>query len=46
MDIRPIRSMAGAVYHYEVFIDNVSVHADYRLGGENEGFTRLRVGAL
>jgi alkylation response protein AidB-like acyl-CoA dehydrogenase len=44
LDIRPIRSMAGAVYHYEVFIDNVFVPEDYRLGGENEGFTQMLKG--
>jgi len=44
MDIRPIRSMAGSVYHYEVFIDNVRVEPDYLLGGENEGFTQMLKG--
>ena len=44
MRIRPIQSMAGAVYHYEVFIDEVRVHRDYLLGGENEGFVQLLKG--
>lgn len=44
LDIRPIRSMAGAVYHYEVFMDNVYVPEDYRLGPENEGFTQMLKG--
>src|SRR6266446_243961 len=41
MDIRPIRSMTGKVYHYEVFLDAVRVPADYLLGRENEGFAQL-----
>jgi alkylation response protein AidB-like acyl-CoA dehydrogenase len=41
MDIRPIRSMSGKVYHYEVFLDGVRVAADYLLGRENEGFAQL-----
>lgn len=44
MDIRPIMSMAGEVYHYEVFLDNVEVPVAYRLGGENEGFTQMLKG--
>src|ERR671922_1006168 len=32
MDIRPIRSLAGDVYHYEVFLDDVRVPADMMLG--------------
>ena len=28
MDIRPIRSLTGEVYHYEVFLDDVRVPAD------------------
>src|SRR5947199_4095445 len=41
MDIRPIRSLTGGVYHYEVFLDNVRVPADLRLGPEGEGFQAL-----
>ncbi len=41
MDIRPIRSMTGKVYHYEVFLDAVRVPADHLLGRENEGFAQL-----
>jgi 3-oxocholest-4-en-26-oyl-CoA dehydrogenase alpha subunit len=41
MDIRPIRSLTGDVYHYEVFLDDVRVPADLRLGPEGEGFVAL-----
>ena len=41
MDIRPIRSMTGGVYHYEVFLDSVRVSAEYLLGREGEGFAQL-----
>ena len=41
MDIRPIRSLTGEVYHYEVFLDDVRVPAGYLLGQEGEGFTQL-----
>src|SRR5207247_11180837 len=41
MDIRPIRSLTGEVYHYEVFLDDVRVPAQYLLGKEGEGFTQL-----
>jgi len=41
MDIRPIRSLTGEVYHYEVFLDDVRVPAGYLLGKEGEGFTQL-----
>ena len=41
MDIRPIRSLTGGVYHYEVFLDDVRVSAEYLLGKEGEGFTQL-----
>src|SRR6267378_3939111 len=34
MDIRPIRSLTGGVYHYEVFLDDVRVPAELRLGPE------------
>src|SRR3989475_3922661 len=41
MDIRPIRSLTGGVYHYEVFLDDVRVPADLRLGPEGEGCQAL-----
>jgi len=41
VDIRPIRSMTGLVYHYEVFLDAVRVPAEYLLGREHEGFAQL-----
>ena len=41
MDIRPIRSLTGGVYHYEVFLDDVRVPAELRLGPEGEGFQAL-----
>jgi alkylation response protein AidB-like acyl-CoA dehydrogenase len=41
MDIRPIRSLTGDVYHYEVFLDEVRVPADLMLGPEGEGFQAL-----
>jgi alkylation response protein AidB-like acyl-CoA dehydrogenase len=41
MDIRPIRSLTGEVYHYEVFLDEVRVPADLMLGPEGEGFQAL-----
>ena len=41
MDIRPIRSLTGEVYHYEVFLDDVRVPADLMLGPEGEGFLAL-----
>src|SRR4030095_15292754 len=41
MDIRPIRSLTGEVYHYETFLDDVRVDADLRLGAEGEGFVAL-----
>src|SRR5438034_5010585 len=41
MDIRPIRSLTGEVYHYEVFLDEVRVPADLMLGPEGEGFIAL-----
>jgi alkylation response protein AidB-like acyl-CoA dehydrogenase len=44
MDIRPIRSMTGGVYHYEVFLDTVRVETDYLLGKEDEGFVQLLKG--
>jgi alkylation response protein AidB-like acyl-CoA dehydrogenase len=41
MDIRPIRSLTGGVYHYEVFLDDVRVPADLLLGPEGQGFQAL-----
>src|SRR5215831_4504184 len=41
MDVRPIRSLTGEVYHYETFLDDVRVPADMRLGPEGEGFVAL-----
>ena len=41
MDVRPIRSLTGGVYHYEVFLDDVRVPADLMLGPEGEGFQAL-----
>ena len=41
MDIRPIKSLTGDVYHYEVFIDDVRVHESQRLGPEGQGFIAL-----
>lgn len=44
MDIRPIRSLTGEVYHYEVFLDDVRVPEHVRLGREGEGFAVLLKG--
>src|SRR6266853_696094 len=41
LDIRPIRSLTGEVYHHEVFLDDVRVPEALRLGPEGEGFTQL-----
>jgi len=41
MDIRPIRSLTGEVYHHEVFLDEVRVPEGLRLGPEGEGFLAL-----
>ena len=41
MDIRPITSLTGDVYHYEVFLDEVRVPEGARLGPEGEGFVAL-----
>jgi alkylation response protein AidB-like acyl-CoA dehydrogenase len=41
MEIRPIRSLTGEVYHYEVFLDGVRVHRDWVLGREHEGWAQL-----
>jgi alkylation response protein AidB-like acyl-CoA dehydrogenase len=44
LDIRPIRSLTGKVYHYEVFLDQVRVPRDCVLGAEGEGFVQLLKG--
>src|SRR6266851_8273954 len=41
MDIRPITSLTGEVYHHEVFLDDVRVPADLVLGPVGEGFQAL-----
>src|SRR5205809_2827396 len=41
MDIRPIKSLTGEIYHYEVFLDDVRVPEALRLGPEGEGFVAL-----
>ena len=41
LDIRPITSLTGGVYHYEVFLDEVRVPEGVRLGPEGEGFVAL-----
>jgi len=41
MDIRPITSLTGEVYHYQVFLDDVRVPAELRLGPEGQGFVAL-----
>jgi alkylation response protein AidB-like acyl-CoA dehydrogenase len=41
LDIRPIRSLTGDVYHYEVFLDEVRVPRDLMLGPEGDGFLAL-----
>src|SRR5947207_6498267 len=41
MDIRPIKSLTGEIYHYEVFLDDVRVPEALRLGLEGEGFVAL-----
>ena len=41
MDIRPIRSLTGEIYHHEVFLDEVRVPADLMLGPPGDGFQAL-----
>src|SRR5438034_955210 len=41
MDIRPIRSLTGEIYHHEVFLDEVRVPADLMLGPPGQGFIAL-----
>lgn len=44
MDIRPIRSLTGQVYHYEIFMDGVLVPRDWVMGRPGEGFGQLLKG--
>jgi hypothetical protein len=44
MDVRPIRSLTGCVYHYEIFMDGVRVPRDWVLGKPGEGFNQLLKG--
>jgi len=41
LELRPIRSLTGQVYHYEVFMDAVRVPRDWVLGQPGEGFGQL-----
>src|SRR5438552_9432742 len=41
MDIRPITSLTGEPYHYEVFLDDVRVPEGVRLGPDGAGFVAL-----
>jgi len=44
MDVRPIRSLTGQVYHYEIFMDGVRVPRDWVMGKSGEGFGQLLKG--
>jgi alkylation response protein AidB-like acyl-CoA dehydrogenase len=44
MDVRPIRSLTGQVYHYEIFMDGVRVPRDWVMGKPSEGFGQLLKG--
>jgi len=44
MDVRPIRSLTGQVYHYEIFMDGVRVPRDWVMGKPGEGFSQLLKG--
>jgi len=44
MDIRPIRSLTGQVYHYEIFMDSVRVPREWIMGKPGEGFGQLLKG--
>ena len=44
MDVRPIRSLTGQVYHYEIFMDGVRVPRDWVMGKPGEGFGQLLKG--
>ena len=41
MDVRPIRSLTGKVYHYEIFMDGVRVPREWVMGKAGEGFSQL-----
>ncbi len=41
MDVRPIRSLTGKVYHYEIFMDGVRVPREWIMGKPGEGFGQL-----
>jgi len=41
LELRPIRSLTGQVYHYEVFMDAVRVPREWVLGKPGEGFGEL-----
>src|SRR5260370_655018 len=41
LELRPIRSLTGQVYHYEVFMDAVRVPREWVLGKPGEGFGQL-----
>jgi alkylation response protein AidB-like acyl-CoA dehydrogenase len=41
MEVRPIRSLTGRVYHYEVFMDDVRVPREWVMGKPGEGFAQL-----
>src|SRR6266446_1293298 len=41
LEVRPIRSLTGQVYHYEVFMDAVRVPREWVLGKPGEGFGQL-----
>jgi len=44
MDVRPIRSLTGQVYHYETFMDGVRVPVDWVMAKRGEGFAKLLKG--
>ena len=44
VDVRPIRSLTGQVYHYEVFMDGVRVPREWVMGRPGEGFAQLLKG--
>jgi alkylation response protein AidB-like acyl-CoA dehydrogenase len=41
LEIRPIRSLTGEVYHHEVFLDAVRVPDDFVLGRAHQGWAEL-----
>src|ERR1700682_1503353 len=43
-DVRPIRSLTGQVYHYEIFMDCVRVPRDWVMGKPGQGFDQLLKG--